>query len=314
MIYKTIKTILHYNVVYILRYRVITMATRLQIAKNDIVKLFDNASKHIWKHSEITDILSENRTFWRLAQSTTVAKFINFLLDNTKLERERFKFPARQEVRYVWGKMGVYEILMGLNEKAYFSHYTAMFLNNLTEQIPKTIYLNIEQIERAQSAGNNLEQTNINRAFSNKPRVSNNYTIYNENKIYLLNGKQTSNLGVEDIQDSNKSLIRVTNLERTLIDIAVRPVYSGGVYEILRAYKKARERVSVNKLMSYLFKLKHVYPYHQAIGFYLEKAKYKENQVALVEQIEMKNDFYLDYQMKAQDYSSRWKLFYPKGM
>ena len=66
--------------------------------------------------------------------------------------------------------------------------------------------------------------------------------------------------------------------------------------------------------MSYLFKLKHVYPYHQAIGFYLEKAEYKANQIALVEKIEMKNDFYLDYQMKNSDYSSRWKLFYPKGL
>ena len=290
------------------------MATRLQIAKKDIVKLFEDAPKRIWKHSEITYILSENRSYWRLAQTTTVAGFIIFLLDNTKFKRARLKFPSRQEIRYIWGKMTLYEILMGLNEKAYFSHYTAMFLNNLTEQIPKTIYLNVEQIQRVVPVNNNLEQTNIDRAFSNKPRVSNNYTVYNKNRIYLLNGKQSGNLGVEDIQDSNKSILRVTNIERTLIDIVVRPVYSGGVYEILGAYKKAIERVSVNKLMSYLFKLKHVYPYHQAIGFYLEKAKYKANQIALVEKMEMKNDFYLDYRMKASDYSSRWKLFYPKGM
>lgn len=290
------------------------MATRLQIAKKDIVKLFENFPKRILKHSEIANILYENRNYWRLAQTTSVAGFINYLLDNTKFIRVRLKFPSRQETRYVWGEMPIYEILMGLNEKAYFSHYTAMFLNDLTEQIPKTIYLNVEQIQRVIPASKNLEQTNIDRAFSNKPRVSNNYTVYNKNRIYLLSGKQTSNLGVVDIHDSNNSILKVTNLERTLIDIIVRPVYSGGVYEILGAYKKALEKVSVNKLMSYLFKLKHVYPYHQAIGFYLEKAGYKVNLIALVEQIEMKNDFYLDYQMKDSDYSSRWKLFYPKGM
>lgn len=33
--------------------------------------------------------------------------------------------------------------------------------------------------------------------------------------------------------------IRVTDLERTLIDIAVRPAYSGGVFEVLEAFKNA---------------------------------------------------------------------------
>lgn len=290
------------------------MTTRLQIAKKDIVKLFEETPKRIWNHSEIANILYENRGYWRLAQTTSATGFINYLLDNTKFIRVSLNFPFRQEIRYVWGKITIYEILMGLKEKAYFSHYTAMFLNDLTEQIPKTMYLNVEQIQRVVPVRKNLEQTNIDRAFSNKPRVSNNYTVYNKNRICLLNGKQSGNLGVVDIHDSNNSILKVTNLERTLIDIVVRPVYSGGVYEILEAYKKAIERLSVNKLMSYLFKLKHVYPYHQAIGFYLEKAEYKINQIALVEQIEMKNDFYLDYQMKDSEYSSRWKLFYPKGM
>lgn len=290
------------------------MPTRLQIAKKDIIKVFESTTKRIWKYTEIAKILSDNKGHWRLAQKTTINEFVTYLMENAELSEVKLSFPSRKEKRFIWGNMTIYEILMGLNDKAYFSHYTAMLLNDLTNQIPKTIYLNIEQPERNVKNVEELEQANIHRAFSNKPRTSNNFTVYQTNRIYLLNGKQSGNLGVEQIQRPNESVLRVTNIERTLIDMVVRPVYSGGVYEILEAYKKAKDRVSVNKLMSYLFKLKHTYPYDQAIGFYLEKAGYRENQITLVEQPEMKNDFYLDYKIIEPSYSSRWRLFYPKGM
>ena len=70
---------------------------------------------------------------------------------------------------------------------------------------------------------------------------------------------------------------------------------------------------SVNKMISYLKRLEFIYPYHQAIGFYLERAGYTNTQLSLVEKIEKKYDFYLDYGMKETDYSKKWRLFYPKG-
>ena len=106
----------------------------------------------------------------------------------------------------------------------------------------------------------------------------------------------------------------VTDIERTLIDITVRPIYSGGVYEVLTAFRNAAKRVSINKLVARLKMLDYIYPYQQAIGFYLEKASnYREAQIELMMGFDFTCDFYLDHEMGEVEYSKKWKLYYPKN-
>jgi predicted transcriptional regulator of viral defense system len=127
--------------------------------------------------------------------------------------------------------------------------------------------------------------------------------------VCVLNGRNTNKLGV-----IARGPISFTDLERTLIDIAVRPIYAGGVHEIARVYSEAQGTLSVNKLVAYLRKLNYTYPYHQAIGYYLDRAGvYSETQLALLRQFEFEFDFYLAHQMKETDYVEKWRLFVPKG-
>jgi predicted transcriptional regulator of viral defense system len=101
-------------------------------------------------------------------------------------------------------------------------------------------------------------------------------------------------------------IIRVTNLERTLIDIAVRPFYSGGVHKVLEAYKRAAERVSVEQMATMLQTLDYTYPYHQAIGFYLERSGYYDDaSIKLFHEFPKEFDFYLANGMKSTAYSKR---------
>jgi len=51
----------------------------------------------------------------------------------------------------------------------------------------------------------------------------------------------------------------VTSIERTLVDAAVRPQYSGGVTAVLRAYGKAGGRLSIKRLLSILTNLDYLY-------------------------------------------------------
>ena len=286
---------------------------RIKIAKSDIVRTFDELPKKILGKSDIDRILEQNRQFWRLRRTMTVDEFLKFLLADTKLKEVRFDFPNRKIIRYVWGKAALYDLLMSLHPTCYLSHYSAMFFHALTIQVPKTIYVNHEQQAKSRGEGS-LRQDRIDMAMKRPPRMSKNFTDYEDRKIYLLNGKQTDNLGIIEMQGPEGETVRVTGVERTLVDAAVRPFYAGGVYEVLNAYRLAREKVSVNKLAATVKNLDYIYPYHQVVGFYLEKAGvYKESSIALLRKFDLRYDFYLAHGMKETAYSEKWRLYFPKG-
>lgn len=233
-----------------------------------------------------------------------------------QLKEHHFPFPHREETRYVWGNVPLLEILLTLKPKCYYSHYTAMRMHGLTEQVPKIIFLNHEQHLKSQSTGG-LTQERIDAAFKRKPRQSNNKIDIDNVRVYLINGKNTDQLGVEEQAvnyDSDQPVkVRLTNLERTLIDVTVRPAYAGGVFEVLKAFKLAKDQVSVNALMAMLQKIQHTYPYHQAIGYYLERAEYKPALLDLVKRFPMNYDFYLANNMSDTEYVKAWRLYVPKG-
>jgi hypothetical protein len=288
--------------------------TRIRIAKPDIIESFNALHQNVMKRSDIERLLAENREHWRLSESTTAYDFIKYMIGKSRLDAVRFQFPSRTVVRYIWGEPSTYKLALSLTLDAYFCHYTAMHLHGLTEQIPKTIYLNSEQSPKPQR-DTTLDQKRIEIAFKRKPRVSKNIAAYEDLNICILNGKYSKKLGVVDIQTPEGELVPVTGIERTLIDITVRPFYSGGVFEVLKAFRLAQGKVSINKLTAMLQKLNYLYPYHQAIGFYLEKSgAYKESLINLFRKFEINYDFYLTYGMKDMDYSKRWRLFFPKGL
>ncbi|MBN1414849.1 MAG: hypothetical protein JW973_07095 [Bacteroidales bacterium] len=285
--------------------------TRFSIAKSDIIRYFNELGVKVLSKDDISQILSKNRSFWRLTESLTVDKFIDLMLGGTDLQRHETKFPNQNIVRYSWGDIDVLDLALSLNKKGYLSHFSAISYYGLTEQVPKSVYINVEQSKKNTSS-EKLKQQEIDSALSNTPRLSNNYAVYNDQRIYLLKGMHTNLLGVDTNIEKN---IRVTNIERTLIDITVRPEYSGGIFEVLKAFENASEIVSINKLVSYLKKLNYRYPFHQCIGFYMTASKkYRDNQLQLVNSLPMPYKFYLTHGIKKKKFSKEWNLYYPNDL
>lgn len=286
--------------------------SRLSISKNDIISAIEATGKRVFVRAELDQLLARNRAYWRLTHNTTTNKFIEYLLANTQMAVHKFDLPHRPTVRYSWGTVPILELVQSLRPEGYFTHFTAVQVHGLTEQLPKTIYLNFEQ--RLSGGGGRLTQEAIDRAFKAACRVSSNVTEYGDQRICVLNGQNTGQLGVEAVQTSDNATIRATCIERTLIDVAVRPIYCGGSFEVARIFAEASGRFSVNRLVSYLHKLNFTYPYHQAIGFYLDHSGlYSKAQLDLLRQFEIHFDFYLAHKMGETEYVPEWRLFVPKG-
>lgn len=293
------------------------MPSRLQIARKDIVRAFDKVGVRFLRKRDISAIVFANWSDWRLAEGTTINEVVDFLASlkpKPPLRVAELRFPSRSETRYVWGDASPLEILSNIKPKAYFSHFSAMFLHGLTDQIPKTVYINEEQTPKPVPRGG-LSQQSIDTAFRNKQRETRNEAAFDSLTVRLLSGKHTRDCGVTTVAAPDGAQVRATDVDRTLIDIAVRPNYSGGIHEVLQAYRRAAPVVSANRLSSYLSQIDHVYPYRQAIGFLMARSgAYKDAQLRLFRKPPFEFDFYLCHGMRERDYDPTWRLFFPKGL
>ncbi|TWT90523.1 hypothetical protein Mal64_09140 [Pseudobythopirellula maris] len=293
------------------------------LSKQKIAESFDGAeATTIWPRQSVLKFIEENRHGWkmedgapdciRIASSASSTQILNAVVRETSLQSVKLAFPYRSVTRFVWGNAPTYSIIQSVDQQGYFSHYTAMQVHNLTDQIPKAAYFNVEQ--PATGGGGSLSQAGIDRAFKGRCRVTNNVLEFRGMTIHKINGQNTERLGVTQAQMKDGADIFVTDIERTLIDIAVRPIYSGGISEVAGAYREAAERVSGNRLATYLKSLNYTYPYHQAIGYYMEKAgNYTESQMKRIKAIPREFDFYINYQIKNPALNEGWRLFIPKG-
>lgn len=156
-----------------------------------------------------------------------------------------------------------------------------------------------------------MKQSSVDSAFRKPPRVSNNRASFGEWTICQLNGKRADHLGVVETFHPHHGVLRYTSLERTLVEIAARPFYSGGPAEVLRIYTAAARCYSAEALLTTLEEIDFAYPYRQSIGFYLERSGASAEVLDRFRAIPQEIDFYLDTQMESPAYSPDWHLYYP---
>ena len=289
--------------------------SRLSFAKDDILAFFNVASTKVYAARALAKILAEQRRGWHLSDSTKPADFIAFLTKGGELRTRKLRSTnyGGTITRYTWSKASPYEVALSIKPNAYLSHGTAAFLHGLTKLDRQTIYVNVEQSKKPPFEGT-LTQEGIDRAFANNQRTSRLVYAFGRSSIIQVAGKHTNRLGVEEMSTPDAAGLAVTNLERTLVDIAVRPAYAGGPVQVLKAYRAAKNRVSAERLLATLKELDYAYPFHQSIGFLTEKAGYPKATSEQFRALGLQHDFYLAHRMEEKAYSSEWRLHYPANI
>ena len=280
-----------------------------------VTQYFETNPDRVFARSDVEHLFVEKNHEWNLPPSMTSYTFVQMLLTRTKLSELRLRSHHYSSLlRYSWeGKASPISVAISIKkDDAFFSHGSAMWIHGLSGD-HKKISLNREQSEKRRNSAQ-LSQEAIDRAFRNQQRFSRLGYKYQDAKITLLSGKHTGRLDVQSAVAPSGHHVEVTSLERTLVDITVRPAYSGGVSNVLQAFRLAKNRVSVSKLITLLEKFDYTYPYHQSIGFYLERAGYTEADQLLAQADGVKFNFYLCHGLKGPTFDPDWRVFFPRTL
>ena len=285
-------------------------------ATGAIFRFLDGRPQKVFTTADLRKLLEAHREEWRLRPSVQFGAFLAGLVKAEHIRELEF-LPGetgRPMRRYALSSSSNFGAGLSLaGPGAYLSHASAVYLHGLTDQIPKVVYVNKEQSPKPRPTAP-LTQAAIDRAFANQPRQSRLIYACEDSRYVMLSGKNTGRLEVSPMQLASGEVVAVTRLERTLIDIAVRPVYAGGVPAVLAAFRGAADRLSVPTLVATLKGLDYVYPYHQVLGFYLQRAGFTPDRLKRLADLGLKHDFYLAHRIVDRLHDPDWRVWYPAGM
>jgi predicted transcriptional regulator of viral defense system len=278
---------------------------------------FERNNRCAFNFGDLSNLITENRATWGFAKSWSIRYISRILLEGGWLQTVSLTSDLyRPKTRFASRLASRFQIALSIKKGSYLSHGTAASLHALNETNPTTTYVNKEQSPK--NSTRNLSQEGIDRAFHRLPRESKyrfwQMDLQNPIQYVLLNGKASHDFGVEWMEHAEFGRLRLSNLERTLVDLAVRPHYSDGASSVLNAYFSAKARVDVRRLVFTLEQLDFAYPYHQSIGFLMARAGFEPSDYELFKRLGLKYDFYLTHGMTNPSYDSHWRLYYPRDL
>ncbi|MEK6776602.1 MAG: hypothetical protein AABY87_06970 [bacterium] len=251
-----------------------------------------------------------------------VSKFISVLLKDGIIKRYRLTARNnRSRILYCsrpLDEIDPYENAMAMFPDGYFCNYSSIYYHSLTNQVPKTLYICNETISERRSKVRDISDNDLRRAFIKPRRHTSCVFDITGYSIVVVDRERNSGHGVIKTLATSQLLprkSRVTCMERALIDAVVAPHYNGGIASVYAHYKAAQRRANAAKLIELYKKLDFVYPYSQAIGFLLEKARMAKHAALVYREFPPKHIYYIDHNAKTSwRYDKKWKLHYPEGL
>jgi predicted transcriptional regulator of viral defense system len=286
--------------------------SRITQVLEEIKKTLHRRRPRIFSAQQLRQIFEKNKKKWNLPAAMNLKKFVAALEQEVVIDQYQLSFEAEEFKGYYLCSSSANYIISSIVPKTFLSHASALNVWGLTQQ-DNRIYINRELFPAsAKSTKGTLVQTAIDSVFSRPQRQPAVSAEFNGIDVALIHGKFTGQLGVTEITLKNREQILVTDMERTLIDCVVRPTYALPPGEMIAIFKKAKPSVSIPVLAAYLEELNYTYPYHQCIGFYLERAQnYSAAEIEFFSSQEIKYNFYLTYELISPAYDKRWKIYYP---
>ena len=261
------------------------------------------------------------KTLYKILQKNRITDEIIITSLDEMVKKVPLKWNTKKDYKILTfdsGKIQIIDILAAFQPLYYLSHFSALYLHELTNHRPEEYFLSKEVAGRTPIHSKDKMSEKIRQAFLKAPRKTSKYFTYQKTKITLLEKQDLGKIGVKKrslkIEEERQVNISFTSLERTLIDSIISPHYSGGIKTVINAFSKAR--INTNQLYKIYKAYSPYYPYWQSIGFLLYKLKKSDVSKKWLQYFSSpKMTFYLDKNFNENwDYDSKWKIYYPKGL
>ena len=176
------------------------------VANQDVLKDLGIKYGNILNRSSLIKILGTLKENHGVPERTSLSLLTHYLQNVLKLfsKIELYSEKKGEKVtRYIstYVKVSPYEIALSLLSNSFLSHYSALYVHDLTINNPKEIYINREQSKKPINKENAvLTQRKVDYAFSKEMRQTND--IYNfayqgiYYKVHILNAKNTNKTGI----------------------------------------------------------------------------------------------------------------------
>lgn len=179
-----------------------------------------------------------------------------------------------------------FEIATHLVKPSAISHFSAFHIHELTEQIPRIVYVSAP-------TGSSFPRVRKGELFS-----------YRGVRYQFISVRKDHFFGIEHVW-INEAKIPVTDLERTLLDGLIKPKYCGGFMEVLHAFTV--RNFDIKKIIDYALRLDESVV--KRLGWVLEKIGYSEEVLAGLSRLPHKVFDKLDASgEKIGPYNKRWYI------
>ncbi|MES2006299.1 MAG: hypothetical protein V4450_17405 [Bacteroidota bacterium] len=279
--------------------------------KQLILDFFASEPQQAFTDVDLEQLYDERRRSWNINRHTSIGYLYEVIEENKLLKKT--DLTERRIRLWISPKATIYDIAGKIQDELIFSHGSAAFLHGLLDTPTKDIYLTERKKSDSRAKENTLTQEAIDRAMQKHQRVSQNLIEYNDYQIHIITSKLPYSLPAETII-KNERQFTVTSIEQTLIDIIVRPAYCQNPQTILKTYEQAKDKADPAKMIAAYKKMQYIYPYHQVMGFYMQKAGYDTKDYQPLTMMPKEFDFYVDYQLDDTHYDSQWRLYYPASL
>jgi hypothetical protein len=127
--------------------------------KRALGKLFADWGQEVFMLADMKKILDKGKFLLGLSAAIKAKELVSFLEEHGVISAIEVEMPGGEEVRrFRTERATAYELALSLKKNSYLSHYSAVFLHGLTDNVPKTIYTNTELHRGGKSNSGRLEQ------------------------------------------------------------------------------------------------------------------------------------------------------------